>query len=138
MDQLTALVEETQGFHIFEAIERAKRALSTDDAAEVVFSHPGIEVREPVTRAAFEAASRRELDAILGCLDQTVRAAGVALEDIGVVCCTGGTARVPRLAAEIRRRIPAARMEQFKGFHSVVEGLAQEALAVEGGGRTAA
>jgi hypothetical chaperone protein len=41
------------------------------------------------------------------------------------------TAKVPRIAAEIRRRLPAARMEQFKGFHSVVEGLAQEAQAVE-------
>ena len=53
--------------------------------------------------------------------------------NIGVVCCTGGTARVPRIADEIRRRLPAARMEQFKGFHSVVEGLAREAQAIEGG-----
>jgi hypothetical protein len=29
--------------------------------------------------------------------------------------------------------LPAARMEQFKGFHSVVEGLAREARAVERG-----
>jgi hypothetical chaperone protein len=133
IDQLTTLVDDTQGFHVFEAIERAKRALSSDDAAEVVFSHPGIEVREPVTRTGFEEASQRELDAILGCLEATVRAAGVAFEDIGVVCCTGGTAKVPRLAAEIARRIPAARVEQFKGFHSVVEGLAHEARAIERG-----
>jgi hypothetical chaperone protein len=133
MDQLTALVEDTQGFQLFEAIEKAKRELSTARAADVVFSHPGIEVREHVTRAGFEEASRREVDAILRCLDETVQAAGVAPGDIGVVCCTGGTARVPRIAAEIRRRLPAARMEQFKGFHSVVEGLAQEAKALEGG-----
>jgi hypothetical chaperone protein len=131
MDQLTVLVEETQGFHLFEAIERAKRALSSKTRAEVAFSHPGIDVREPVTRSGFEDASRREVDAILRCLDETVRAAGVAPEDIGVVCCTGGTAKVPRIAAEIRRRLPAARLEQFKGFHSVVEGLAREAQAVE-------
>jgi hypothetical chaperone protein len=133
IDQLTVLVEDTQGFHVFEAIERAKRALSTEEEAEVVFSHPGIEVREPVTRAGFEDASQRELDRILACLDETVRAAGVRLEEIGVVCCTGGTAKVPRLAAEIRRRLAAARLEQFKGFHSVVEGLAQEAQAIERG-----
>jgi hypothetical chaperone protein len=131
IDQLTTLVEDTQGFQLFEAIERAKRALSAEEEAEVAFSYPGIEVEERVTRAGFEEASRRELDAILRCLEETVRAAGVRLEEIGVVCCTGGTARVPRLAAEIRRRVPAARTEQFKGFHSVVEGLAQEALAIE-------
>jgi hypothetical chaperone protein len=130
MDQLTILVEETQGFHLFEAIERAKRALSSKTKAEIAFSHPGIEVRERVTRAGFEDASRREVDAILRCLEETVRAAGVAFGDIGVVCCTGGTAKVPRIAGEIRRRFPAARMEQFKGFHSVVEGLAREAQVV--------
>ncbi|HYG70508.1 MAG TPA: Hsp70 family protein, partial [Anaeromyxobacteraceae bacterium] len=127
LDQLTTLVDDTLGFQLFEAIERAKRELSSAKVAQVVFSHPGIEVRERVTRAGFEDASRREVDQILGCLDETVRAAGVRPEEIGVVCCTGGTAKVPRIAAEIRRRLPAARMEQFKGFHSVVEGLAREA-----------
>ena len=70
------------------------------------------------------------MDAILRCLEETVRAAGVGFDDIGVVCCTGGTAKVPRIAAEIRRRLPAARMEQFKGFHSVVEGLAREGQVI--------
>jgi hypothetical chaperone protein len=130
MDQLTTLVEDTQGFQLFEAIERCKRALSTRTTAAVEFEYPGIEVHEPVTRAGFEAASARPLDDILACLDTTVRVSGVDPEAIGVVCCTGGTARVPRLAAEIRRRLPAARLEQFKGFHSVVEGLALEAQAV--------
>ena len=133
MDQLTTLVEETQGFQLYEAIERAKRDLSSSRAAQIVFSHPGIEVRERVTRLGFEEASRREIDAILRCLEETVRSAGIGFEAVGVVCCTGGTARVPRLADEIRRRFPAARLEQFKGFHSVVEGLAHEALSVARG-----
>ena len=131
MDQLTTLVEETQGFQLFEAIERGKRALSSATRARVEFEHLDIDVREAITRAGFEEASRREVDAILRCLDETVRAAGVEPAGIGVVCCTGGTAKVPRIAAEIRRRFPAARMEQFKGFHSVVEGLAREAQALE-------
>jgi hypothetical chaperone protein len=133
MDQLTTLVEETLGFHLFEAIERAKRALSSETKARIEFSHLDIDVREPVTRRVFEEASQREVDAILRCLDETVRASGVRPEEIGVVCCTGGTAKVPRIAAEIRGRLPAARMEQFKGFHSVVEGLAEEARRVARG-----
>jgi hypothetical chaperone protein len=136
MDQLTVLVEETLGFDLFEAIERAKRELSAAERAGIVFSRAGIDVREQVTRSGFEEASRREMDDILSCLDDTVRAAGVRFEDIGVVCCTGGTARVPRIAREIQRRLPAARMEQFKGFHSVVEGLASEAQGIERGAPT--
>jgi hypothetical protein len=38
-------------------------------------------------------------------------------------------------AARLRGRQPAARMEQFKGFHSVVEGLAREARRIEQGRR---
>lgn len=137
MDQLNTLVEDGQGFQLFEAIERAKKELSAAEGAEVRFSVPGIEVHEPVTRAGFEEASERELAAILRCLEETVSAAGVRPEDVAVVCCTGGTARVPRLAAEIRARLPAARVEQFRGFHSVVEGLAREAWMRERGGRAA-
>jgi hypothetical chaperone protein len=130
IDQLHTLVDDTLGFQLFEAIEQAKRTLSTARAACVRFSAPGVEVEEPVTRDGFERASDREVGRILACLDATVAAAGVRPEEIGVVCCTGGTARVPRLAAEIERRFPAARLEQFKGFHSVVEGLALEAQAI--------
>ena len=133
LDQLTTLVDDTQGFHLFEAIERAKRELSSKAASAIRFSYPGIEVHEPVTRRGFEDASRREIDAIARCLEETVRAAGIAPGDVGVVCCTGGTARVPRIAAELRRLLPAARLEQFKGFHSVVDGLAREARALERG-----
>jgi hypothetical chaperone protein len=127
IDQLTTLVDDTQGFQVFEAIERGKVALSSAERAEIRYAHPGIELRERVTRKKFEEGSAREVDQILGCLDATVAASGVAPADIGVVCCTGGTAKVPRIAAEIRRRFPAARLEQFKGFHSVVEGLARAA-----------
>ena len=127
IDQLTTLVDDTQGFHVFEAIERGKVALSAKDRAEIRFSHPGIELRERVTRRGFEEGSRREVEQILGGLDATVAASGVAPDEIGVVCCTGGTAKVPRIAAEISRRFPAARLDQFKGFHSVVEGLARAA-----------
>jgi len=130
MDQLKTLVEDTQGFALFEAIEKAKRAVSSAERAELRFEYADIDVREKVTRKGFEEASRRDVDAILACLDETVKAAGVAPAEITVVCCTGGTARVPRLAAEIQRRLPAARLEQFKGFHSVVEGLAHEARAL--------
>jgi hypothetical chaperone protein len=136
MDQLSTLVDDGQGFLLFEAIERAKKELSSVLRAEVRFSSPGIDVEERVTRAGFEEASQREVARIVACLDDTVRTAGVRPEDVAVVCCTGGTAKVPRIAAEIRRRLPAARMEQLKGFHSVVEGLAREAQAVERGKRS--
>jgi hypothetical chaperone protein len=132
MDQLDTLVDDGQGFHLFEAIERAKKELSAATHAQVRFSSPGIEVQEPVARADLEEASRRELAAILGCMEETVRGAGVGPEEVSVVCFTGGTARVPALAAQLLARLPNARAHQLRGFHSVVEGLAWEGRRREG------
>jgi len=133
LDQLRVLVDDAQGFSLFEVIERAKRALSTVTDADIVFTYPCIDVREHVTRAGFEAASRRETDTILRCLDETVGAAGVRAGDLDLVCCTGGTAKVPRIAGEMRARFGEERVRAWKSFHSVVEGLAVHARSLARG-----
>lgn len=130
LDQLNVLVDDGLGFSLFEVIEDAKRSLSSAESAEVVFTYPSIDVHERVTRAAFEVASARATSTILRCLDETLAAAGVAEGEVQDVCCTGGTARVPRLAAEIRRRFGEDRVRNFKSFNAVVEGLAVHARAL--------
>ena len=139
LDQLRILVDDALGFQLFEIIERAKRSLSQEDAAEVVFEYPGIEVQERITRDEFELGSERETDAILRALDDTVRSAGLSHADVDLVCCTGGTAKVPRIARAMRERFGEQRVRDFKSFHSVVEGLAlhAQAIARDLGGSTA-
>lgn len=133
LDQLKTLVDDALGFQLFEVIERAKRALSTDDVAPVEFVYPSIDVHEQVTRAGFEAASERAATTILACLDKTVDDAGVGREGIDVVCCTGGTAKVPMLAREIAARFGEHKLRDFRSFHSVVQGLAHHARGVARG-----
>lgn len=137
LDQLAVLVEDGLGFSLFEAIEQAKRRLSSGDRADVLFDYPPIEVREPVTRAGFEAAAARDTGAILRRLDETLDAAGVAPSDVDLVCCTGGTARVPVLAAAMRHRFGEGKVRDHKGFTSVVEGLAVHARSLARGEVTA-
>ncbi|HVY45209.1 MAG TPA: Hsp70 family protein [Minicystis sp.] len=133
LDQLRVLVDDGLGFAIFEAIERGKRALSAASATRIDFSYPGIEVHEQVARAEFEEASRKETDAILACLEATLARANVRPSDVELVCCTGGTAKVPRIAAEMRRRFGDDRVQDWKSFHSVVEGLAVHARSLARG-----
>ena len=130
LDQLRVLVDDALGFAIFETIEGAKRELSGSDSANVVFTYPSIDVHEPITRAQFEEASRKETDTIMRALDATLADAGVSPGDIELVCCTGGTAKVPRVAAEMRRRFGAERVQDYKSFTSVVEGLAVHARSL--------
>jgi hypothetical chaperone protein len=133
LDQLKILVDDALGFSLFESIEHAKHALSTADAADVDFSYPSIEVHEHVTRSEFEDGARRDTDAILSCLDRTLSNASIAAPDVELVCCTGGTAKVPIIAAEIRRRFGDGRVQNRKSFHSVVEGLAVHARGIARG-----
>jgi hypothetical chaperone protein len=127
LDQLFVLVEDRLGFPLFEAIAAAKHALSESDAASVRFAHPGIDVVEPLTRAGFANSSLRQTAAIVETLDATLEQAGVKSASIDLVCCTGGTARVPALSTALALRFGQDKLRQFRAFHSVIAGLAAHA-----------
>lgn len=127
MDQLLTLVEDSLAFQVFEAIEKTKRELSVRDTSVVVFEYPDVSIHEPMGRVDFEAAADKPITAILAALDRTVEAAGLAPSDIDVVCCTGGTAKVPILARALGERFGPAKVRQLTAFHSVVQGLAERA-----------
>jgi hypothetical chaperone protein len=130
MDHLLCLVEDSLAFRLFEAIERSKCELSAAATTEFAFDYPSVHLRESIERDEFEAGCARETEAILGALDRTVAEAGLSCEQIDVVCCTGGTARVPRLARAIEDRFGRGRIRQLRSFHSVVQGLAERARSV--------
>jgi hypothetical chaperone protein len=127
MSQLQCLAEDALGFQLFDSIETAKRQLSVADDAPVDFEYPGIEIHHALHRAAFESGAERELQSIIASLDETLERAGIAAEAIDIVCLTGGTSRVPRIAAALSERFPGALLHRLRGFHSVVQGLAEEA-----------
>ena len=127
MNQLLTLVEDSLAYQVFDAIERAKCQLSDRRTTEVRFDYPSIHLREPISREDFESAAERPMSSILASLDRTVAESGLSFDDIDVVCCTGGTAKVPHIAAEIERRFGPAKVKKLRSFHSVVQGLAERA-----------
>ncbi len=130
LEQLETLVDDALGFQLFEVIEQAKRRLSMEESADIDFVYPSIDVHERVTRLGFELGSERATEAVLRCLDATVERAGIPREAIDVVCCTGGTARVPVLANAIAARFGEQKIQRFRSFHAVVAGLAEHARAL--------
>jgi hypothetical chaperone protein len=130
MDQLFTFVEDRLGFSVFESIELAKRELSSAAETVVRFSYPTIEVEEPITRAAFEESSTARTNAIAHELDATLARAGLEAKDIELVCCTGGTARLPAVADALAARFGRDKLTEHAHFHSVVHGLAEHARAV--------
>jgi hypothetical chaperone protein len=130
LDQLLTFVEDRLGFAVFEAIEAAKRELSEREQTRVRYSYPTVEVDEPITRAAFEHSSERATAAIMDELDATLRRASMGPDQIDVVCCTGGTARLPAVERALRARFGADKLTQFQNFHSVILGLTEQARGI--------
>jgi hypothetical chaperone protein len=127
IEQLLTFVEDRLGFSVFEAIEQTKRALSSADVAPFEYHYPTIDIEQPIERSGFEQSSTRATDQIVAELDKTLARAQVAATDIDVVCCTGGTARVPVIERALASRFGAARLNQFEHFHSVIRGLGEQA-----------
>lgn len=128
MDRLFVLLEDQQGFPVFEAIERTKRELSRAAQATFEFSYPGIDLREKVTRAQFEKYAETPLTAIIASLDEILKQAQIPTAKIDRVLCTGGTARVPWLRAELARRFGETKLFELDPFTGVASGLMARAV----------
>ncbi len=137
MDRLFCLLENQLGFSVFEEIERTKRRLSESSKTEFDYAYPErgqpgaaseIDVRVKVSRGEFDEFCGDRIQAVLKSLDDTVAQAGLKASDIDIVCCTGGTAKVPAIQRGILDRFGESKVRQHNHYHGVVEGLAERAL----------
>lgn len=129
IEQLLTFVEDRLGFSVFEAIERTKRALSSADEDVFRYTYPTIDIEERITRSGFEASSAYSTERIVQELDATLQRAGISAEQVDVVCCTGGTARLPAVERALAQRFGQDKLSQFENFHSVIRGLSAHAQA---------
>lgn len=133
MDRLFTVIEDNLGFDVFEQIEHAKRRLSDSETTDLTFEYPEIRIREKLKRKKFEEYSDEVTGKILGSLDQTLASAGVKPEQIDLVFCTGGTAKVPLLQRELIKRFGSEKIQERNHFHSIVAGLAERAREISRG-----
>ena len=127
MRQLFTLIEEHLGYRLFSVIEASKRELSSNHVAQFIFKESDIAIELAITRQRFEEISADVSCKILAALDATVAQAGLTFSDIDLVCCTGGTAKIPILNAAMSERFGAAKLTEHNHFHSVILGLAERA-----------
>lgn len=127
LDRLFALIEDNLGFRIYESIETLKREVCSGQKATFDFPYPDIEIKTNLLPIEFQVCSEEKIQKIFDSLDETVKQAGVEHTQIDLVCCTGGTAKVPEVTKRLQKRFGQASIEQFNNFHSVIQGLAERA-----------
>ena len=126
-DRLEALIKKNQGFALFQVIEGAKIALTSEDLATIHFTHPDILIDEQITLAEFDANTADLTAQIMGRLDSFMSDAKLDHASIETVFLTGGTSMIRNLRNEFDQRFGADRIRDGGEFTSVADGLALSA-----------
>ncbi|MCJ2181628.1 Hsp70 family protein [Novosphingobium sp. 1949] len=122
--RMIAVVENELGFGLYEAVGGLKRALSSQDHAELVFEDEGLSIRAEVTRAEFEDWIAPDLARIGETVDAAMAQAGLAPEAIDHVFLTGGSSLIPAVRALFSARFGEGRLASGDELTSIAHGLA--------------
>lgn len=122
--RMIALVEHEQGFPLYDAVGRLKRALSAEEHAEFRFEGGGIAVSAEVRRADFETWIADDLARIEATMDVALTRAGIEAEAIDRVFLTGGSSLIPAIRAIFARRFGEDRLATGNELTSIAHGLA--------------
>jgi hypothetical chaperone protein len=122
--QMIALIEHEQGFPLYEAVGRVKRALSAADEAVFSFAGGGVTINAAVTRQAFEQWIAPDLRRIEAAMDTALVKARLEPAAIDRVFLTGGSSLIPAIRAVFERRFGAERIATGGELTSIAHGLA--------------
>lgn len=127
VQNLICLVEENLAYHLYRAVEAAKRTLSVEASAELTFCTGDIDIRATVQRVDFERWVAPLLQTLNDTVDKLLVAASGRIPD--AVFLTGGTSKIPAVRNLFAARFGADKLREGDAFTSVVAGLGRAAAA---------
>ena len=122
--RMITLIEHEQGFPLYEAVGRTKRALSASEEAQFSFSGGGVEINAVVTRREFEQWISEDLKRIEAAMDAALLKAKVEPAAIDRVFLTGGSSLIPAIRALFERRFSVDQIATGGELTSIAHGLA--------------
>ncbi len=126
-DRLKAIAPNRAEALLAQAAERARRALSEGDSAELTVTLDDATLTAPVTAAAFEEHAARLLQRIREPVLRSLRDSGIAASTLSEVVLVGGATRMPIVRRAVTRmfgRFPATTVHPD---HAVALGAAVQA-----------
>jgi len=122
--RMMTLIEEEQGFPLYDAVGRVKRALSVETHAEFAFEGGGVSIAADIRRADFEEWIAEDLARIEAAMEAALARAGLGAEAIDRVFLTGGSSLIPAIRAMFDRRFGEERIATGGELTSIAHGLA--------------
>ncbi len=129
---LRTVVEHDLGYRLHQAVQRVKVDLSHGEHAEFALATEALQLRTPVTRAAFEGWIEPELTRMQASLEELLRTTGTDPGQVDRVFLTGGTSLVPAVRRVFTERFGQERVQTGNAFTSVAYGLALMAAQAVG------
>lgn len=122
--RMIALIEHEQGFPLYDAVGRVKRALSENEEAVFRFTGGGVEIAAGIRRAEFESWIADDLTRIEAAMDAALAKAGLEANAIDRIFLTGGSSLIPAIRAIFDRRFGGERIASGGELTSIAHGLA--------------
>lgn len=129
IENLEELIDDNYGFLLFQAIEKAKCELSSQDETKVFFNDFGITIKENVSRSEFEQMISADTEKIQKCVQEVLSNGSIKSDDIDVVFLTGGSSNIPYIKKVFENMFGAHKVRRTDVFTSVAYGLGISALA---------
>lgn len=124
LERFIDLIENDDGYPLYQAVSKTKFALSSAEEAEFAFAPLGPASTRTVARADFEQWIAPDIALMEAALDETLVEANLSANEIGKVFLTGGTSFVPAVRSIFSRRFEANRIEGGGELLSIAHGLA--------------
>jgi hypothetical chaperone protein len=124
LEHLVMLIEDEAGYALYQAVSKAKAALSRAEQATLSFRHEDFEVEAEIRRSDFDSWIAPELAQMQAAVDAALADAGLDETGVDRVFLTGGSSLVPAVRGLFERRFGAEKVAGGGEFVSVAEGLA--------------
>jgi hypothetical chaperone protein len=121
---LESLLINNYAVRLFDEVERAKIALSSQIFDVIQLQGDDIDLWQPITRTQFEAIIINEIHLIEACLLDTLERSGLQINEIDAVVRTGGSALIPRFIDLLCAIFGAEKVVHTDIFGGVTAGLA--------------
>lgn len=120
---LENLIENNYGYMLFQAIEKAKRELSSQAHTTICLAEIALKIKEKTDRLEFEKIIAPDIGKIELCIDDVIRQAGLHYSEIDLVFLTGGSSYIPLIKGRFIDKFGPEKIDQTNAFTSVGYGL---------------
>ncbi len=127
IENLEYIIWENKGFAVFQAIEQAKKNLSTKLESTIEYCDRQLHISEHVTRSEFEDMLSEDIRSITSCVTRCLKTAGLDEGRVDKVLLTGGSSYIPAIRKIFETAFGIEKVIAIDAFTSVAQGLALSA-----------